>query len=252
MWFRSIIAGLACSLAAFPAHAEVKPYRVSLVGDSFDGQAWRTGVLIELDPGWKTYWRMPGEAGIPPEFTWKTSVPARIEVKLPAPARYADQSGETVGYEREVLFPVTVEAGAAAEVDLGLELFFAVCKDICIPARAEASIALGSLARDPQGAQRVSEAMKAVPEAGTAVTAGRIDMEGGKPVLKLSLKEKLEDIFVETTGTAYFRRPAFSGTGTEAALPIDNLADPAKLSGTALKLTYRLGGRGFEQTITLP
>ena len=51
---------------------------------AYDGTAWHTGILIELDDGWKTYWRMPGEAGIPPDFTWKTSVPADIAVLFPA------------------------------------------------------------------------------------------------------------------------------------------------------------------------
>ena len=93
---------------ALPAAAEDKPYRVSLVGDGFDGTSWHTGVLIELDPGWKTYWRMPGDSGIPPEFTWTPSQPATVEVAFPTPSRHVDKSGEAVGYETQVLFPVTV------------------------------------------------------------------------------------------------------------------------------------------------
>jgi DsbC/DsbD-like thiol-disulfide interchange protein len=126
------------------------PYRVSLIGDAYDGTAWRTGVLIEMEEGWKTYWRMPGEAGIPPEFTWKTSVPAEVGVLFPVPGRYADASGETVGYQREVVFPVIVTAPGQSAVTLDLSLFFAVCKDICIPAQAEASIELGTGVRDPR------------------------------------------------------------------------------------------------------
>lgn len=253
MWFRSIIAALACSLAVHAAAAEEKPWRVSLVGDGFDGSAWHTGVLIELEPGWKTYWRMPGEAGVPPEFTWKTSAPARVEVRLPTPKRHADASGETVGYEGEALFPVTVtpETGAG-ELRLGLQLFFAVCKDICIPAHAEAEIALGSQARDPSGNARVEQAEQALPRPGDAITAAALGEEGGKPVLVLTLKEPLEDIFVETTGPAYFRQPRFSADGREARLAIDNLADAAKLAGTTLSLTYWRGGHGLEQAVTLP
>ena len=94
---------------AVPALAEEKPYRISLIGDGFDGTAWHTGVLIELAPGWKTYWRMPGDSGIPPEFTWAPSHPATVEVAFPTPSRHVDKSGEAVGYESEVLFPVTVK-----------------------------------------------------------------------------------------------------------------------------------------------
>ena len=229
-----------------------QPYRVSLIGDSFDGRSWHTGVLIELEPGWKTYWRMPGEAGIPPEFTWTTSAPAEVKVAFPGPARYADQSGETVGYEGTALFPVAVTPETATELDLGLDLFFAVCKDICIPASASARITLGSVMRDPSGSARVEEARNAVPGQGSAISAARLVMEGGKPVLQLELKEKPEDIFVETPGSAYFRAPEFSDGGGLARLTIDNLKDPVNLAGTALTLTYRLNGVSLEQTVTLP
>lgn len=252
MWFRSIVAGIACSLLACAALAAAKPYRVSLAGDAFDGRSWHTGVLIELDPGWKTYWRMPGEAGIAPEFTWKTSAPADIEVSFPAPARYADQSGETVGYEDSALFPVAVTPKAATELDLSLEIFFAVCKDICIPAKASAQIALGPMMRDPSGSARVERARQAIPGQGSAVAAARLVMEDGKPVLQLELADLPQDIFVETQGPAYFRAPSFSADGRMARLPIDNVKDPASLSGASLRLTYRLNGVGLEQTVTLP
>ena len=252
MWLRSLLIVLAYVLSAAAAEAQEKPYRVALVGDGFDGKAWHTGVLISLDPGWKTYWRMPGEAGVAPEFTWTASVPAEIEVLFPTPSRHADQSGEAVGYENEVLFPVVVNANGATGVDLKLDLFFAVCKDICIPASAEAAITLGSVMADTDGAARVEDALKHIPAEGTAIVSAKLVTDGGKPQLLLSLNAKPDDIFVETSGGAYFQAPGFSADGREARLTIDNLKDPAKLSGAALKLTYRIAGRGFEQTVKLP
>jgi suppressor for copper-sensitivity B len=252
MRLRSIIVGLTCSLLAPAALAAEPPYKVSLIGDSFDGTSWHTGVLIELEPGWKTYWRMPGEAGIPPEFTWTTSAPAEVKVVFPTPARYADQSGETVGYERAALFPVAVTPDTAGELELGLDLFFAVCKDICIPANASARIVLGPMVRDPAGSARVEAARAAVPGPGSAVAAARLVTEGGKTVLQLDLNEKPEDIFVETRHSAYFRAPEFSADGRQARLAVDNVKDPAELAGTALTLTYRLNGAGLEQTVTIP
>lgn len=239
-------------MLASQASAMERPYRVSLIGDAYDGTAWRTGVLIEMEEGWKTYWRMPGEAGIPPEFTWKTSTPAEIEVLFPVPGRYADASGETVGYKHEVVFPVIVTAPGQTGVVLDLSLFFAVCKDICIPAKADAEIELGTGVRDPRGVARVEEAMKAVPLAGSAITSARIALEAGKPVLQLELQDKVQDIFVETSTTAYFRAPVFSSGGRKASLLIDNAEDPAKLKGAALKITYTRLGLGLEQSVELP
>lgn len=252
MRYRLAIAAL-CLVLAVPALAqEEKPYRVSLIGDGFDGTSWHTGLLVELAPGWKTYWRMPGSSGVPPEFTWWTSTPARVEVQFPVPSRHADPSGEAIGYDREVIFPVTVTPEKPEGLELKLDLFFGVCKDICIPARAEAAIALGTEARDPLGSLRVEMARGQVPAAGDAVTGAEIVSEAGKPVLRLALKERPEDIFVETTSSAYFRAPVLSEDGREARLAIDGLGDAGKLRGQPLTITYLTGGKGHEQTLTLP
>jgi len=247
----SFLAGAALLLAASAAAAETQPFRVSLTGDDFDGTTWHTGVLIELDPGWKTYWRMPGDSGLAPEFTWTASVPAEVKVAFPTPARNTDASGETIGYDRQVLLPVTVTAGDATGLDLKLDLFFGVCKDSCIPARASAAVTLGTMARDLLGSARVEAARQALPLPGKAVTAASVEMEDGKPVLKLALSERLDDIFVETAGPAYFHAPRFSDDGRTAWLPVGNLADPAKLAGVELRFTYLLGGRGYEQTVRI-
>lgn len=252
MWTRSFAAVLVFFLAAGTAMAAAKPFRVSLIGDSFDGTSWHTGVLIELEPGWKTYWRMPGDSGVPPEFTWLPSRPASVEVSYPLPTRHADASGEAVGYDGEVLFPVTVTPQAPGALELSLDLFFGVCKDVCIPAQAQAAITLGTGQRDPLGSQRVEAAKGTVPSPGDAVSAASVASEGGKPVLKLALKERPEEIFVETATSAYFRAPVFSADGSEAHLAIEGLGDAARLAGQQLKLTYTLGGKGHEQTVTLP
>ena len=112
-----------------------------------------------------------------------------------------------MGYDTQVIFPVTVTPETSKGLDLTLDLFFAVCKDVCIPARAEASISLGTDARDPLGSSRVESARAAVPAAGDAVTGAEIISENGKPVLRLALKERPEDIFIESTTSAYFHAP---------------------------------------------
>ena len=251
MWNR-LAAAAFCLAITVPAAADEKPYRVTLTGDGFDGVSWHTGVLIDLAPGWKTYWRMPGDAGIAPEFTWAPSRPAKVEVAFPAPARHVDRGGEAIGYERQVLFPVSVTPDMPGNLDLKLDMFFAVCKDVCIPAQASASIALGPQQRDPVGSLRVETARATVPVAGDAVSGAEITTGDGKPVLQLALKEKPDDIFVESTTSAYFRAPALSPDGRQARLTIDSLDDAAKLRGQTLTITYLIGGKGYEQTLTLP
>ena len=67
------------------------------------------GVQLRMSPDWKTYWRNPGDSGVPPSFNWKGSTNLkRAEVLYPAPHRFADGGGTAIGYDDEVLFPVWI------------------------------------------------------------------------------------------------------------------------------------------------
>ena len=68
------------------------------------------GVELQMPEGWKTYWRSPGDAGgTPPTFDWsKSDNLASANVLYPAPKRFTDRAGDTVGYKGTVVFPVEV------------------------------------------------------------------------------------------------------------------------------------------------
>src|SRR5260221_5305895 len=72
-------------------------------------KAYLAGVEITLSEGWKTYWRMPGDAGVPPSFDWAGSTNvASVDVRYPAPSRLHEPGAETIGYKHSVLFPVEI------------------------------------------------------------------------------------------------------------------------------------------------
>ncbi len=100
------------------------------------------GVEISMPKGWKTYWRSPGETGVPPEFDWSASQNlASAEVLYPVPRQLADAAGVTLGYVDRVTFPVVVRAREPdMPVELRLGLRYGVCKEICVP--TEVSLAL--------------------------------------------------------------------------------------------------------------
>jgi DsbC/DsbD-like thiol-disulfide interchange protein len=100
------------------------------------------GVEIALDGGFKTYWRNPGESGLPPAFDWSGSENvANAEVLWPAPTRFEDAGGVSYGYADRVVLPVRVTLRDPAKpVRLTLKLDYGVCKDICIPAHAELTL----------------------------------------------------------------------------------------------------------------
>src|SRR3954465_3279158 len=69
------------------------------------------GVEIKLEPGWKTYWRNPGDAGIPPRFDWSRSRNlGEAVVTYPAPERLDENGSVSIGYTEDVIFPVTLSA----------------------------------------------------------------------------------------------------------------------------------------------
>jgi DsbC/DsbD-like thiol-disulfide interchange protein len=214
------------------------------------GTRWLAGLLIELDEGWKTYWRMPGDSGIPPEFDWSRSHNlAGVEVLFPVPRRYHDAAGETIGYKHRVVLPLEIEAAnAALPVALELRLFFGTCRDVCIPGEARASLELG---RQNGNAREIAEVAAwraripvAVPD---AVRRARLEASS----LVLDLAEPAEDVFVESDTLAYFRAPEFASGGRVARLSFIGLKDPTALSGRPVRITLRRGDRGLEQTIAV-
>jgi len=116
------------------------------------GGILRAGVEIRLKAGWHTYWRYPGDAGVPPKFDFGGSQNLkRAQVLWPAPQRIVDAGGSSIGYLSDVIFPLQVEPlDAAKPVLLRLKLDYAVCEKLCVPAEGKAELALvkGPASRD--------------------------------------------------------------------------------------------------------
>jgi DsbC/DsbD-like thiol-disulfide interchange protein len=219
-----------------------------------DGDMWQAGILVELEPDWKTYWRVPGDTGIPPQFDWTGSKNyGAIAVGYPVPSRFQDAGGESIGYHDQVLFPLSVRPEKAGEmVHLQLNMFFAVCNEICIPAKVTADLLLNSSNMNPvlQNWQQRVPRVVAMGEA-PLVTAVRLEKLQNKPMLALSLTRAAQDIFVESETTAYFGKPQFEIAPGEAWLPIWNLNETEKLRGIPLKVTLSFGDSGIEQKLVI-
>ncbi len=102
------------------------------------------GVQMRLPSGWKTYWRSPGQAGVPTRFDWRQSTNLEsATVVWPKPERFSDFELETYGYEGQVVIPITVKvADPDQPVSLDVKVDFGVCKEICIPAEAHLTLEL--------------------------------------------------------------------------------------------------------------
>jgi DsbC/DsbD-like thiol-disulfide interchange protein len=112
---------------------------------------FRGGIEIRLKPGWHTYWRYPGDAGVPPQFDFAGSKNLKaVEVRWPAPRRIPEAGLITIGYDRDVILPLRVTPQDRAKpVTLRLKLSYAICEKLCVPADARAELELAG-APSPQ------------------------------------------------------------------------------------------------------
>jgi DsbC/DsbD-like thiol-disulfide interchange protein len=251
-WIRGGACGLAiAAMTATGALASAfAPSEVSLLQGNFASGTWSAGVMIDLAEGWKTYWRMPGEAGIAPHFDWSGSRNvAGVELRWPAPGRYHDASGETIGYVNRVVFPVKVRPeDPSRPVELDLRLSYAVCKDLCVPAQVELRKVLSQTpAMSSAGAALIRQFDAQVPQreaAGVTIESARLEQSAGAARLAVVLSGEAVDpsteIFVENFDDAYFRSPRLEGRNGDGAMfliAIDDLAEPDELRGRTLRLT---------------
>src|SRR5436309_13836596 len=79
---------------------------VRLLAGSRSGAVLLGGIAIQLQPGWHTYWRTPGDSGVPPRFDFgKSENVQAVSVLWPAPHAFTDESGHSIGYKGEVIWP---------------------------------------------------------------------------------------------------------------------------------------------------
>ena len=109
--------------------------------DSFlyDKKYFYFGVKITLEKGWKTYWKNPGEAGAPLSIDFNDNPDIfENEILFPFPKKFIDYGIETIGYEKEIIFPVRLKLNEnKKKITSTINLQYLICKDICIPISIE-------------------------------------------------------------------------------------------------------------------
>ena len=235
---------------------------VRLLNAGMRGGVWRSGIAITLDADWKTYWRVPGDSGVPPQFDWSASKNAAdIGVSMPVPARFADQNGEGIGYKMAVVFPVDVKpSDPSRPVDLSLHMFYAVCNNICVPVQAHLALRLqdsGVSVADRFTLDVAGAAVPTLPGSGE-ITVKSVDAgeAQGQPELRIELAGDLDpskvDIFVEGIDKAYFRAPELikrAPAGSLWRLKADGVSNANELRGKIVRVTVAFGQTGLVQDV---
>jgi DsbC/DsbD-like thiol-disulfide interchange protein len=146
----------------------------------------RAGVEIRLATGWKTYWRYPGDSGVPPAFDFSKSENVKsVSLVWPAPQRFTDDGGTSIGYKGDVMFPARVTAkNPNRPATLRLTLDYAICEKLCVPAKGEAILELSSKPSPHDSRLAVAE-LEAPKEARLGDTASfgiaAVRLEPGQP-----------------------------------------------------------------------
>jgi DsbC/DsbD-like thiol-disulfide interchange protein len=225
------------------------------------GEPLRAGVEVKLAPGWKTYWRYPGDSGVPPRFDFAQSRNVgAVTVRWPAPQRLADPSGATIGYKGGVIWPITIEPKVAGEpVELRLKLDYAVCEKLCIPVEAAAELTLDGATSAHDAALAAAELRvprpAAVGEGSPAIRAVRRDASGAQPRITVDVAAPADepvDLFVEGPTPDWALPLPDPGPASHGirrfSFDVDGLPAGATIEGAQLRFTLVAPGRAAEVT----
>jgi DsbC/DsbD-like thiol-disulfide interchange protein len=237
---------------------------VRLLAGSRSGAVLLGGIAFQLQPGWHTYWRNPGDSGVPPriDFSKSENIEA-VTILWPAPAKFADGAGGTsLGYLKQVVLPLRIVAkNADKPVTLRADINYAVCEKLCIPVEASAELAFTSVASTEDSA--LSAALDTVPKPATIgdpnpLTIRDVKREGKNGVLvDVAAPDSAEvNLFVEgPTPEWALPVPKLLEHGPPGvkrfAFDLDGLPPGANPDGAALKLTLVGGERAYEFNVNL-
>ncbi|MBW8321207.1 MAG: cytochrome C biogenesis protein [Rhizobium sp.] len=239
--------------------------RMRLVVLPADEQGKRAGALqIEPSPGWITYWREPGDAGIPPSITLAPDSGYTLtEVAYPVPKRIDSGDLRDIGYDGPVTLPLVLSGpadGRLSSGELKASVFIGLCRNICIPFQAEFQLALTlSETTDTEETELVAAARRTLPEppsADFAVRSHALSADGKALSLTVTVPEATRqdeaEIFVTgPSGHVFFkeRERRLEGNGLSVVLPISGLPRKYDIHGKRWGVLVKAGGRAMETTL---
>ena len=237
---------------------------VRLLAGSRSGAVLLGGIAFQLQPGWKTYWRTPGDSGVPPRFDFSKSENIEaVTILWPAPTKFDDGAGgHSLGYHDQFVLPLRIVAkNADKPVTLRADINYAVCEKLCIPVEANAALEFASVASTEDSA--LFAALDTVPKPASVgdpnpLTIRDVKRDGKSTVLVdvVTPDAREVNLFVEgPTPDWDLPVPKLLEHGPPGvkrfAFELDGLPPGANPEGAALKLTLVSGERAYEFNINL-
>jgi DsbC/DsbD-like thiol-disulfide interchange protein len=237
---------------------------VRLIAGRHEGGAQIAGIAFQLQPGWKTYWRTPGDSGVPPRFDFSASDNIEtVTVLWPAPSSFDDGAGGTsFGYKNQLLLPLRIIAKKPdSPVTLRAVIDYAVCEKLCVPVEARAEVTF----TDAVGPEvtALAAALQALPQPAhvgdpQALTIESVSRDGETVTVDVRAPEATEvGLFAEGPSPDWALPPPKLRERTAQGLQrfafdLSGRPSGAQIQGAALKLTLSGGGRAYEFDVPLP
>jgi DsbC/DsbD-like thiol-disulfide interchange protein len=237
---------------------------VRLLAGSRSGAVLLGGIAFQLQPGWKTYWRTPGDSGVPPRFDFsKSDNIEAVTVLWPAPTKFDDGAGgHSLGYHDTIVLPLRIVAKSTDKpVTLRADINYAVCEKLCIPVETNAELAFTNVASTEDSA--LLAALDTVPKPANVgdpnpLTIRDVKREGKSSVLVdvVSPDDRVVNLFVEgPTPDWGLPVPKLLEHGPPGVkrftFELDGVPPGVSPEGAALKLTLVGGDRSYEFNINL-
>lgn len=223
------------------------------------------GIEIKPQPGWKTYWRAPGDSGVPPRFDFSRSENIGVvSVLWPAPMKFADGAGGfSIGYAGRVTLPLRiVPKDANKPVILRADMSYAVCDKLCVPVDASAEIAFARASGSQDAA--LAAALANVPAPAhvgdtnpPAVRAVAVDQVKRRVTVTVAAPDDAAvELFAEgPTPDWTMSVPAQVGASVSGArqfvFDIDNIPPGASIDGAEFRLTLVGAGAAHDVAVTM-
>lgn len=234
-----------------------------LLAGSRTGSVLMGGIEVQLQQGWKTYWRTPGDSGVPPRFDFSKSTNVESVTPLyPAPRSFGDGAGGmSYGYVKNVVFPLRIVPKNPNEpVLISANVSYAVCEKLCLPVEASVELSFTSTASAQDSL--VAAALNKVPKPATTSDATAYALrsfvrEGDKVIVDIATQNPAAlELFAEGPTPDWAlpqpkQIPASDKDIVRFAFKLEGLPPDTRPEGALLKLTVVGPDGAFEYNVRL-
>ena len=211
------------------------------------------GLEVNLLPKWKIYWKNPGDAGLPPEISWKNASNVEsVSLLYPMPKRFIFFDIQTFGYENEVVFPLEIKLIDKEKKLSGfLDLNAQICSEICVPITQKFDLnKLNFIKEDTTSFKKIINYKNKIPKRVTKEQLDLVSINIHKEVVSLKFKNyaisSINDVIIEDENGFINYKPEILGNNDNLNIKFNKINK--EINPQILKLTFLTNDIGYETT----